>query len=277
MIQTATAYASEAFAFGKDPVRGRMTYREAAESVRDGEAAAVLLDMLEPEGLDRWWHESLFPEIVQHKNFSTAATSGIAIGPIQRLEKDKLILGLIDYFAYAGKTNERLRETEFVKLIVRELGAAPVRIGAWAEFPLASRREFVANERDLYSVGPHCDSITFGRDTANWPIKAGSGNGYDQLSTVLTIDEAENGAGIVLWDVRPQSRAELDKLMDEFTRDQSIERLKNARSVTVRGRAGQMTVLNTRLLHAVERCASPRRTIGAFLLWDDDDGWRMFH
>jgi hypothetical protein len=65
--------------------------------------------------------------------------------------------------------------------------------------------------------------------------------------------------------------------MDEFARDQSIERLKNARSVTVRGRAGQMTVLNTRLLHAVERCASPRRTIGAFLLWNADDGWRMFH
>ena len=276
MIQTATAYESEVFAFGAEPVKRRMTYREAAECVRDGGAAAVLLDMLEPDGLDRWWHENGFPDIVQHKNFSTAATSGIAIGPVQRLEKDKLILGLIDYFAYAGKTNERLKQTEFVKLCVRELGAAPVRIGDWAEFPLASRREFVTNTTGTYSVGPHCDAIAFGRDTSNWPIEPGFDKGYDQLSTVLTIDEAQNGAGIVLWNLRPRSRAELDELMDEFTRTQSIARLHGVPSVAVRARAGQMTVLNTRLLHAVEQCASPRRTIGAFLLWDGD-GWRMFH
>lgn len=276
MIQTATAYESEVFSFGKEPVKRRMTYGEAAACVRDGEAAAVLLEMLDPDGLDAWWSESAFPDIVQHKNFSTAATSGIAIGPIQRLENDKLILGLIDYFAYAGKSNERLKQTEFVKLCVRELGASPVRIGDWAEFPLASRREFVANEREPYSVGPHCDAITFGRDVVNWPVKPEFDNGYDQLSTVLTINEANNGAGIVLWNLRPKSRAELDELLDEFSKNQRIARLEGTPSVTVRARAGQMTVLNTRLLHAVEQCASPRRTIGAFLLWDGD-GWRMFH
>jgi hypothetical protein len=268
----ARSFESEVFAFGADPVKRRMTYAAAVEQVRDGHAAAVLLDMVDPQGLDAWWAESDFPDLIRHKNFGSAATSGVAIGPLQRLEGAALVLALIDYFAYAAKANPSLARTAFVKLIAGELGAEPVRLGDYAEFPLASRREFSLNPSDRYSVGPHCDAIHFGRDGAVWPVK----DEYDQVSTVLTIDEAENCAGIVLWDLRPGSRRELDALQAEYGQHQSIARMEERPALTVRARAGQMTVLSTRLMHAVENCSSPRRTIGAFLIWRDG-GWRMFH
>jgi hypothetical protein len=272
----AEVYEAEVYSFGGQPVKCSLTYRQAVERIRDGGAAAILLDMLEPDGLDAWWAGDAFPDVVRHRNFPTAAVSGIAIGGVQRLEGANLVLGLIDYFSYAARVNERLRESEFVKLCRRELGAESVRIGAWGELPLASRREFVKNQDGPYSVPPHCDAIHFGRDKANWPFKAGFGEGDFQISSVLTVGEAENDAGIVFWDLKPGTRPELDALMAEVSGPGGGARLRDARSVTVRARAGQMTVLDTRLLHAVEQCASPRRTIGAFLIWHDGC-WRMFH
>lgn len=274
-VQTARAartYDAQTFAFGTEPAVGRMTYAQAAERVRDGQAAAILLDMAQPAELDAWWDENDFPELIRHKNFGSVATSGVAIGPLQRLQGDALVMALIDYFAYAAKANVRLARTAFVKLLAAELGATPLRIGSYAEYPLASRRECTFNPSDRFSIGPHCDSVHFSRDPALWPIK----EEYAQVSTVMTIDEAENGAGIVLWDVRPGSRRELDELQAEYGERGTIARLEEGRILKVPARAGQMTVLSTRLMHAVENCTSARRTIGAFLVWRDG-GWRMFH
>jgi hypothetical protein len=269
------SYQAEVYSFGSEPLTRRMTMDDAARCISGGEAAAVLLDTVPAEGIDRWWIESAFPDLTRHRNFPSAATSGVAIGGIQRLEKENLIAGLIDYFCYAGKVNDKLKHTQFVELCVDELNAEPVFVGAWGELPLASRREFVANPNGSYSVGPHCDAIHFGRD-ANWPIKADINEGGDQLSMVLTVGPSSDAAGIVLWDLRPESRAELDELLAEFASSREIRRLAGRRSVAVRARAGQMTILNTRLLHAVEQCVTPRRTIGAFLIWHGG-GWHMFH
>jgi hypothetical protein len=272
----AAVYEAEVYSFNGQPARRSMTYLQAVEYVGRGEAVAVLLDMLDPEGLDAWWAGSAFPDIVRHRNFPTAGVSGIPIGGVQRLENGNLVLGLIDYFSYAARVNDRLRESEFVKLCRRELGAESVRIGAWGELPLASRREFVRNDSGPYSVPPHCDAIHFGRDRANWPFRSGFSEDGLQVSTVLMVNEAENDAGIVFWDLKPETRPELDALMAEVSGPDGAARLRDVPSVTVRARAGQMTVLDTRRLHAVEQCASPRRTIGCFLI-RHDGCWRMFH
>jgi hypothetical protein len=271
-----TPYKAEIHRFNGEVETCEMGMNEAALLVRDRKAAAVLLDVVDPADLDKWWNDDAFPEVTQHQSFRGAAKSGLAIGPTQRLVKDKLIPGLIDYFSYAGKCNGGLRETEFVKLCVRELGADAVRVGDWGELPLVSKREYTPNPDSEYSVPPHCDAIHFGREPQNWPIKEGYEEGHDQISIFLSIKDSENVAGLTMWDVRPASRAELDELMAEYIETGRIRRLNNAPTVTARPKPGVIAVLNTRVMHAVEQCVSVRQTLGSFVVWHDGQ-WRIFH
>lgn len=269
-------YRAEIYDFDKQVERADLTLADAALLIRDRRAAAVLVDLVEPRDLDKWWNDDAFPPITQHQSFAGAGKSGLAIGPTQRLVNEQLIPGLIDYFSYAGRANAALRHTEFVRLCTRELGAGTVQVGAWGELPLVSKREYQPVENGLYSVPPHCDAIHFGREPHNWPIKEGYDEGYDQISIFLSVKDAENSAGLVMWDYRPATRVELDELMSEFTRTRRIERLEQVRSVTIKGRPGQLNILNTRVMHAVEQCRTVRRTLGSFLVWHDGQ-WRMFH
>jgi len=269
-------YRAEIYDFDKQVEHADLTLADAALLIRDRKAAAVLVDLVDPSALDRWWDDPAFPPVTQHQSFAGAGKSGLAIGPTQRLVKEQLIPGLIDYFSYAGRTNAALRDTEFVKLCVRELGAGSVRVGDWGELPLVSKREYQPVPNGLYSVPPHCDAIHFGREPLNWPIKDGYDEGYDQISLFLSVQDAENSAGLVMWDYRPATRAELDELMSEFAQTRRIDRLDRVRSVTINGRPGQLNILNTRVMHAVEQCTTVRRTLGSFLVWHDGQ-WRMFH
>ncbi len=269
-------YRAEIYDFDKQVERADLTLADAALLIRDRQAAAVLVDLVEPHDLDKWWNDDAFPPITQHQSFAGAGKSGLAIGPTQRLVNEQLIPGLIDYFSYAGRANAALRNTEFVRLCAQELGAGAVQVGAWGELPLVSKREYQPVENGLYSVPPHCDAIHFGREPHNWPIKEGYDEGYDQISIFLSVKDAENSAGLVMWDYRPATRVELDELMGEFTRTRRIERLEQVRSVTIKGRPGQLNILNTRVMHAVEQCRTIRRTLGSFLVWHDGQ-WRMFH
>lgn len=45
------------------------------------------------------------------------ANTGVAIGPMQRLKNNKLVLGMADYFTYVARFNDRLRNTAFACLI----------------------------------------------------------------------------------------------------------------------------------------------------------------
>ena len=274
--QDGTSYKAEVYRLNKAVESRTVGIRASALMIRDGEAAAVLLGLVEPSELDKWWFDDAFPEVTQHQSFPGAAKSGLAIGPTQRLVKEHLIPGLMDYFSYAARCNKQLRETKFAKLCIRELGADAVRVGEWSELPLVSKREYSPNPSSAYSVPPHCDAIHFGREPHNWPIKEGYEEGYDQISIFLTVKDAENSAGLVMWDVRPKSRAELDELMGEYTKNRSIRRLENAPSVTVKSKPGQLNVLNTRVMHAVEQCETTRQTMGSFLVWHEGR-WRMFH
>lgn len=270
------SYRAEVYTFDQNVRETELTMEQAAFMIRDRDAAAVLLDVVDPDELDRWWDDDAFPKVTQHQSFRGAGKSGLAIGPTQRLVGDKLVPGLIDYFAYAGKCNERLRETEFVKLCFRELDAESVRVGAWAELPLCSKREYQPNEGSSYSVPPHCDAIHFGREPENWPIKVGYDEGYDQISIFLSVEDAENSAGLVMWDYRPETRPALDVLMREFIDTGRIQALENVPSLVIKGKPGQLNILNTRVMHAVEQCVSVRKTLGSFVVWHDGK-WRIFH
>lgn len=269
-------YRAELYRFEHEMERRVLSLRDSALLVRDGGAAAVLLDVVEQSRLPAWWHDDAFPKVTQHQSFAGAAKSGLAIGPTQRLVKEALISGLIDYFSYAARCNERLRQTEFARLCMRELEADAVRVGDWGELPLVSKREYTPNSGNAYSVPPHCDAIHFGREPHNWPIKKGYEEGYDQISIFLAVKDAENTAGLVMWNLRPESRVELDELMGEYVRERRIRRLEAAPSVTLNPRPGQIAVLNTRLMHAVEQCQTTRQTVGSFLVWHGG-GWKMFH
>ena len=271
-----TRYPAEIYDFDQRVERRELSLAESASLIRLREAAAVLVDLVDPPDLDKWWNDSAFPPVTQHQSFPGAGKSGLAIGPTQRLVKDDLIPGLIDYFSYAARSNDALRRTEFAQLCQRELGASSVRVGDWGELPLVSKREYQPNEGSSYSVPPHCDAIHFGREPDKWPIKEGYDEGFDQISIFLSVKDAENSAGLVMWDCRPASRPELDALMSEYARTGRVEQLERARKVTIKGRPGQLNILNTRVMHAVEQCKTTRQTLGSFLVWHDEQ-WRMFH
>lgn len=271
-----TLYPAEIHAFGQPIRKSEINLDEAARLIRDRHAAAVLLDIVQPDQLSTWWDDAAFPEVTQHQNFPGAGKSGVAIGPTQRLVKGQLIPGLIDYFSYAARYNAALRNTEFVKLCMRELSAGSVRVGDWGELPLVSKREYQPNDSSEYSVPPHCDAIHFGREPENWPIKEGYGEGFDQISLFLSVKDAENGAALVMWDYRAKSRPDLDEMMSEYARTGRIERLEGVPKVAIKGRPGQLNVLNTRAMHAVEQCKTVRQTLGSFIVWHEGQ-WRMFH
>ncbi|MES2939509.1 MAG: hypothetical protein V4864_17605 [Pseudomonadota bacterium] len=271
-----TKYEAEIHAFDQPVRHARLSLAESALMIRDRHAAAVLLDIVDPAELDGWWNDKAFPEVTQHQSFPGAGKSGLAIGPTQRLVKEQLVPGLIDYFSYAARYNAGLRRTKFVQLCERELDATPVRVGAWSELPLVSKREYQPIEGGLYSVPPHCDAIHFGREPEHWPIKEGYDEGYDQISLFLSVKDAENGAGLVIWDYRAPTRPALDALMAEFSRTRRIEALENVPKVVIKGRPGQLNVLNTRAMHAVEQCTGVRQTLGSFIVWHEGR-WRMFH
>jgi hypothetical protein len=273
----ATSYRAEIHRFGKNEVDQRnLTMNESALLVRNREAAAVLLDVVPRGELAKWWVDDAFPKVTPHQSFAGAAKSGLAIGPTQRLVKEQLIPGLIDYFSYAARYNEGLKSTEFAKLCIRELGAGPVQVGDWGELPLVSKREYTPNPSSAHSVPPHCDAIHFGREPDNWPIKKGYDEGYDQISVFVVVKDSVNVAGLTMWDVRPESRPELDELMAEYIKARRIARLDGAPRVTVKPAPGKVAVLNTRVMHAVEQCETTRQTVGSFLVWHAGQ-WRMFH
>lgn len=271
-----TVYRSEIHTFDQPPRTALLSLADASLMVRDRQAAAVLLDLVAPEDLDAWWNDPAFPAVTQHQSFAGAAKSGLAIGPTQRLVRDQMMPGLIDYFSYAARCNPALRRTKFVQLCEHELGATAVRVGEWGELPLASKREYRFIENSEYSVPPHCDAIHFGREPQHWPFVEDYSEGFDQISIFLSVRDADNAAGLVMWDYRAASRPVLDALMGEYAQLHHIAALDSVPRIVIRSRPGQLNILNTRVMHAVEQCVATRQTLGSFIVWHDGH-WRMFH
>lgn len=251
----------------------RLTLRSAAETIRDRQVPVILLDVIPNGEIDLWWNDPGFPPIggdhKYHKGVVTSAQT-FTLGQLQRSEGRELVCNTADYFAFSARINGPMRRTRFVQLFESELGAAPLRFGEFNEFLVATKREYPPFEA-AHSFAPHCDSIDFGREARHWPFKLNQ----EQLGAWVLIQQSNNRAGFVVWDLRAESRAELDTWSKEYAATSEISATKSVRAITVRPENGQLVIFNSRFLHAVERCASTRYSIGTFLI-EHDGGWKLF-
>lgn len=251
----------------------KLTMRRAAEAIRDRQAPVILLDVIPDGEIDLWWNDPGFPPVGgDHKYHKGVVTSAQAftLGQLQRSEGDQLMCGAADYFGYSARVNGPMRRTRFVQLFERELSAVPLKFGEFSEFIAATKREYPPFEA-AHSFAPHCDSIDFGREARCWPFKLNQ----EQLGAWVLIQQSNNRAGFVVWDLRAESRAELDAWSKEYAATNEISATKSVRAITIRPESGQLVMFNSRLLHAVERCASTRYSIGTFLI-EYDGGWKLF-
>ena len=171
-----------------------MTLRDAVECVRDREVAAALLDVVAPADIDTWWNDRGFPDMRGHQYHRALNATGITLGQLQRSGSEALVSNIAEYFGHAGVANLHMRETHFIQLFIKELGAETLRFGNWSQFMLATKREYPPFEGDPFSFAPHCDCIDFGREVERWPFRLN----LEQLGAFITIQKAENEAGFVL-------------------------------------------------------------------------------
>jgi hypothetical protein len=61
----------------------------------------------------------------------------------------------------------------------------------------------------------------------------------------------------------------------EYRETGAIAALERAAKIMLKPQPGQLTLFQSKNLHAIERCTSTRRTMGLFLI-HQEDGWRMF-
>jgi hypothetical protein len=265
-------FAAKLMSFAGDENASAITIADCFTRIRDREVVATLLDLVPPGEREDWWHDPGFPETpVNPHNHAPLVIASPTLGPLQRASADEFPVKLASYFAYAKVANASLRKTRFVSLFMSELEAEAYKVGEWGELLFATKREFMPNHETEFSFEPHVDAIHFGVDPKSWPIK----QGYEQISALLTIETSHNVPGIVMWNRRPSTRAELNQWITEYRATGKITAIEQAERFTVAPTNGQLLIFNSRHLHAVEACWSHRRTLGTFLVWDA--GWKICH
>jgi hypothetical protein len=80
---------------------------------------------------------------------------------------------------------------------------------------------------------------------------------------------------MIMWNNRPASRAKLDEVHREYRETGRIFELEQAAKIEIKPQPGQLTVFQSKNLHAIERCTSTRLTMGLFLI-HHERGWRYF-
>lgn len=260
--------------FDGNHVRDRMPFKTAVEWTRDGRAPSILVDAIPDGEVEAWWNDPAFPELItphgHHLGIRTSALKQ-TIGQVQRSTTETFLRNFGDYFTFSSNANQKIRESRFVRFLSQNLGVVPLRFGELSEFLLATKREYPAYEGGDFSFAPHCDAIDFGRDP-RWPIHWNK----EQIGAFVLIQRSANQAGFVMWDLRVKSRDELDRFASEFAETQEVKAARNVPSLVITPGQGQMCLFNSRYLHAVEKCASPRHTIGTFLI-EQDSGWALFN
>ncbi|MBN3817876.1 hypothetical protein G3N57_15210 [Paraburkholderia sp. Se-20369] len=268
-------YSAHVMRFGAAPRGERLTLAAAIHALEADDADAIVMDIV-PEGeREAWWDDAGFSSSPFTKNAHHAGivATSVTLGQLQREQGEKLVSKAAEYFGVACRVNEGLRQTRFVRLFADALDARPLTIGHdyEVEFLLATRRVYEPFEAP-FNFAPHCDDVSYGRDTVNWPLKRSYPR---QLGGFLTIQGAANDAGMVMWDNRPESRAVLDRMNGEYRETGAIAELEQARKILLKPQPGQLTLFQSKYLHAIERCTSTRRTMGLFLI-HQEDGWRLF-
>jgi hypothetical protein len=258
------------------PARTReMSVAQAVHALEADEADAIVMDIVPHDELEAWWDDEGFSTSPFTKNAHHAGivATSVTLGQLQREEREQLVSKAAEYFGVACRVNEGLRRTRFVRLFADALDARPLTLGREyeVEFLMATRRVYEPFEAP-FNFAPHCDDISYARDSANWPMK----RSYQrQLGGFLTIQGAQNDAGMVIWNVQPPSRAKLDELHAEYRDTGAMAELERAAKIPLKPQPGQLTLFQSKNLHAVERCTSTRRTMGLFLI-HQEDGWRFF-
>jgi hypothetical protein len=220
------------------------------------------MDVVPNHELQAWWDDEGFsssPFTKNEYNAGLLATS-VTIGQLQREERERLVSKAAEYFGMACRVNVGLRQTRFVRLFGDALGARPLTIGHEydVEFLMATRRVYDPYEAP-FNFAPHCDDVSFARDVANWPMKQSYAH---QLAAFLTIQGSGNDAGLIIWNIRPTSRATLEAMNAEYRETGTMSQLAHAAKIELKPQPGQLTIFHSKNLHAVERCSSTRRTMG---------------
>jgi hypothetical protein len=258
------------------PVRSEeMSVAAAVRALESDQADAIIMNIVPRDELDDWWNDEGFSSSPFTKNGHHAGivATSVTLGQLQREERENLVSKAAEYFGVAGKVNEGLRQTRFVRMFAAELGAKPLTIGVEyeVEFLMATRRVYEPYEAP-FNFAPHCDDISYARDSENWPMKQSYPR---QLGAFLTIRSSANDAGMVVWDHQPVSRAHLDEMHREYRQTGAMSDLGRAARIVLKPQPGQLTLFQSKNIHAVEQCSSTRQTMGLFLI-HQERGWRFF-
>jgi hypothetical protein len=271
MTQT---FSTSVFRFGTANSVRTSSVEQAINAVSAGDADAMILDVVSPEEASSWWDDAGFATspFTRNAHHAGIVATAITVGQLQRESNEKMIRKCAQYFALSCRINANLKHTKFVRLFVDSIKARPLTIGDEypAEFLLATLREYFPFDAP-YNFAPHCDDISYARDPRNWPMTKSYAN---QLGAFLTIKGSENDAGMVMWNAKPSSRAQLDEMHKEYMAAGAIGSLAGVEKLSLKPQPGQLTVFRSKNLHAIERCTSLRRTMGLFLIYED--GWFLF-
>ncbi|WP_323121949.1 hypothetical protein [Burkholderia alba] len=268
-------YSAHLMRFDAPPRVERLTLAAAINALDADEADAIVMDIVPEDEWETWWDDEGFSSSPFTKNAHHAGivATSVTLGQLQREEGDKLVSKAAEYFGIACRVNDGLRRTRFVRLFADALDAQPLTIGHEyeVEFLLATRRVYEPYEAP-FNFAPHCDDVSYARDFTNWPMKQSYPR---QLGGFLTIQGSENNAGMVMWNNRPSSRAALDRINHEYRETGAIAELERASKIVLKPQPGQLTLFQSKNLHAIEHCSSTRRTMGLFLI-HQEQGWRFF-
>lgn len=246
---------------------------QAFNMVHQGEVEIILAKIQSEKTVAHWWgeHESL--RINDHEHHPGIATSGMTLGKLQRVDEEGYSDKAEEYFSLANIVNEGLRTTEYFKFFERELKIKPVSLDDGRELLIASQREYPPSEETHFSFAPHSDSIAFARAKKSWPIS----KKYRQTASFITVQNASNSAGFVMWDYAPKSRVELDEfycLYDE-NNEKGLDFLNQYKKVEIHPLPGELCIFNCKNMHGVQTCNTLRRTIGSFFI-QKNGGWQIF-
>ncbi len=249
-----------------------LSISESLSYLESDKANVVLLDILSDTVAESWWQDKNFPDLNSHKFHTSLRATGITLGQLQRTEGCNFVKKMDQYFESSKNLNKGLKKTKFIEFLSQEANATTYKLNDEREFMLATKRSYPRYTGDKpFSFAPHCDVISFARDPELWPLEEPK----KQYGVFLTIQGAVNESAFTLWDHKPASREELDKISKEYEKNHNVGILNQSQSISVVTKPGQLCLFNSRALHAIDKCESERRTIGTFLI--NNNGWKICH
>lgn len=250
----------------------KLSLEEAFDLVHSNSVDVILLNVDTPEEIGYWWGDDSSLAMNHHKYYQGIVTSGMTLGKLQRATHDEYPETAEKYFNSAKIVNSALTKTHYYKFFEHGLNARPLETDNGDELLIASQREYPPSNELYFSFPPHADSISYARAGESWPIK----EYHKQTAAFITIQNATNSAGFVMWDYVPESRNKLDEFIHLYNENnnEAIDFLNQHEHMEIKPEVGQLCIFNCRKMHAIQTCDSLRKTIGSFFI--KKDSWRIF-